>query len=233
MNDSHSPSYVLLHTPTILLPPTLAQAVVSFEGIGLVLPIYEAMGSKQHFSKVICGSMVLITSFFLALGSIGYLTFGASTDTFVTLNLDPGPFALAARAMFASAILLCYPLNIYPAIQSLEHVLGIGDSSPLDVAANPADAAGWRRAALRNLARALLVGGAYAFAIAAKDAYDNLTGLTGGLCAVPLAFIFPGLFHYKMHPDASRAAKAFDIGLVVFGAIMAPLAVVTALITWK
>ena len=186
------------------------------------------MEKKEHFSTVICGSMVLITAFFLALGSIGYLTFGATTDTFVTLNLDPGPFALASRAMFASAILLCYPLNIYPAIQSLEHVLGIGDALPHD-----ATDSGWRRAALRNTARALLVGGAYAFAIAAKDAYDNLTGLTGGLCAVPLAFIFPGLFHYKMHPEASKAAKAFDVGLVLFGAIMAPLAVVTALITWK
>ena len=173
-----------------------------------------------------------ITTSFLLLGSMGYLAFGASTSTFITLNLEAGPLAVAVRGMFAGAILLCYPLNIFPAIQSLEHLLDIDESEQ-------AQARGgwsyWRRDGdiFRNTARSLLVGSAYGFAIVARDSYDNLTGLTGGLCAVPLAFIFPGMCHYKVFRGQSAAAAAIDIGLVTFGAVMAPLAVVTALITWK
>ena len=174
--------------------------------------------------------MLGITASFLVLGSMGYFAFGADTDTFITINLHTNAFSLAARGMFASAILLCYPLNIFPAIQSVEHALGIEEPLP----SGTTHYATVLRAVHRNLARSLIVGAAYGFALIARDAYDNLTGLTGGLCAVPLAFIFPGLCHYKVFAhELSAGAKALDIGLVVFGAVMAPLAVVTALITWK
>ena len=155
---------------------------------------------------------------------------GASTSTFITLNVETNGFSLVARGMFGSAILLCYPLNIYPAIQSLELFLGIGDSLP---SGTPRAVRCWR-ALYRNAARSLGVGGAYGFALVARDAYDTLSGLTGGLCAVPLAFIFPGLCHYKLFAgEQSAAASAVDIGLVIFGSVMAPIAVVIALITWK
>ena len=74
-----------------------------------------------------------------------------------------------------------------------------------------------------------------AFAFALYAPYDNLVGLAGGLCAVPLAFVFPGWFHLRLcgGPQQTWRSRALDWTLVGFGVIMAPVAVVAALVSWK
>ena len=72
-----------------------------------------------------------------------------------------------------------------------------------------------------------------AFAFSLTAPYANLVGLAGGLCAVPLAFIFPGWFHLALCPAQSVTSKALDWLMIAFGLVMAPVAVIAALVSWR
>jgi len=204
-----------------------AQAVVAFEGIALVLPIREAMREPAHFHSVMLGCMGAGTLTLLLTGASAYLAYGETTATFVTLNLD-GPVALCVRAAFAFAVVLTYPLQLFPAMQALEEKLRL--TAPLAANATRADHRG--RLVRQCLARTCLVCAAFTFALYVP--YDNLVALAGGLCAVPLAFIFPGIFHLRLcRPPAGGGAHALDHVLIGFGGVMAPVAVIAALVSWK
>lgn len=228
-----------------------SQAAVCFEGIGLVLPIRAAMAQPDRFPAILVGCLAFIVAAFLAVGLLGFAAYGDATQTFITLNLEPSATALSLRAAFALAVLLCYPLQLFPAIQSVEHRLGLdtGAASTAASAEDDADLDGrraatgarnggagggdtWRRALLRNMVRTAIVAMAFGFAIGARDAYDSLVSFTGGLCAVPLAFLFPGLFHYLCSPEQGAWGKARDLLLFGFGLVMAVTCTVTAVATW-
>jgi len=112
-------------------------------------------------------------------------------------------------------VVLTYPLQFFPAMVALEDKLGLSDESGL----LPCCAA-----------RTCLVLAAFASSLYAP--YENLMGLAGGLCAVPLAFIFPGWFHLRLCKPRYGEGRALDITLVAFGVVMAPVAVVSAILSW-
>lgn len=243
-------------TPRIGTILFASQAAVCFEGIGLVLPIRAAMRQPERFPAILVGSLAFIVAAFLAVGLLGFAAFGDATQTFITLNLEPSATALSLRAAFALAVLLCYPLQLFPAIQSVEHWLGLTstddacasvhcDNAAADLEGRGADSCAsnsrcdgrggvdtWQRALLRNVVRTAIVAVAFGFAVGARDAYDSLVSFTGGLCAVPLAFLFPGLFHYLCCPEQGAWGKARDLLLFSFGLVMAVTCTVTAVATW-
>ena len=89
---------------------------------------------------------------------------------------------------------------------------------------------GWWLLLRQCAARTCLVGAAFTFALYAP--YDNLIGLAGGLCAVPLAFIFPGWFHLRLCSELKGWGRALDFTLIAFGTVMAPVAIVAAIVSW-
>jgi proton-coupled amino acid transporter len=203
-----------------------AQAVVAFEGIGLVLPIRNAMAEPGQFTPVLLWCSAAGTLTLLLVGASAYCAYGAQTGIFVTLNLT-GPLALLVRAAFSLATLLTYPLQLLPALQALEDKLGLSGGLPLGASAREAKV----RAVQQCLARSCLVVAAFAFSLYAP--YDNLIGLAGGLCAVPLAFIFPAWFHLRICKDQGAAGQILDVSLVVFGLIMSPVALAAAVVSWR
>ena len=216
--------YARLGTGTLLFT---AQAVVAFEGIALVLPIREAMAEPQHFRTLLLCCMTAGTFTLVATGASAYLAYGDATATWVTLNID-GPLAVYVRGAFSLAVLLTYPLQLFPAMQALEEKLGLS-RVPSTEEDDGAHSRG-RQLLLQCAARTCLVCAAFLFSLVAP--YDNLVGLAGGLCAVPLAFIFPGWFHLRICKTRSLASTAVDVVLVGFGVVMAPIAVVVAIISW-
>ena len=90
----------------------------------------------------------------------------------------PQRSALGVRVAFSLAVVLAYPLQLFPAVQALE------DKLSLACPAHPSTKLEGTRHALARLvwqcaARTGLVSAAFAFALYAP--YDNLVGLAGGL----------------------------------------------------
>jgi len=220
---THGPvvEWAILGTGTLLFS---AQAVVAFEGIALVLPIREAMREPHRFNTVIFICMGTATFALLLTGASAYAAFGEDTATFVTLNLT-GPLGLCVRGVFSLSVVLTYPLQLYPTMQALEDRLGLsappGAPPPLNRS---------RLLVLQCLARTVLVVAAFAFSLIAP--YDNLVALAGGLCAVPLAFIFPAYFHLRLCSGKGLVSKIIDVALMSFGLVMSPVAIVAAIMSW-
>ena len=104
----------------------LGTAVYAFEGIGLVLPIYDAMDtSVQHrFPVVLSRSILFLVTLFCTFASVVYLSFGSKTQAVVTLNLPSegiNPGKISVQVAYSIALILTYPLMMYPAMMVLEN----------------------------------------------------------------------------------------------------------------
>lgn len=77
-------------------------AVFAFEGIGLVLPVYESMREPEKFTRVLSGVMVGSMTLFASGGLLAYLAYGSDIQVraarrwwplvgLLTLTLAPAP----------------------------------------------------------------------------------------------------------------------------------------------
>lgn len=72
------------------LPLFFGTAIYLFEGIGLVLPLKNAMRKPKNFSKtfgVLNVGMVFLTAMFISFGFVGYWQYGENVESSMTLNL--------------------------------------------------------------------------------------------------------------------------------------------------
>jgi solute carrier family 36 (proton-coupled amino acid transporter) len=72
------------------LPLFFGTAIYLFEGIGLVLPLKNAMRKPESFSMrygVLNVGMVFLTTLFVSMGAIGYWKYGEDVASTITLNL--------------------------------------------------------------------------------------------------------------------------------------------------
>nr|XP_039272594.1 proton-coupled amino acid transporter 1-like isoform X2 [Styela clava] len=102
------------------VPMFFGTAIFAFEGIGVVLPIENAMRTPEHFPLIIYLGMALVTCLYTSVGIIGYLKFGDAICGSITLNLPVGdPLAQAAKLLYAVVILIGYLLQFYVPFQIL------------------------------------------------------------------------------------------------------------------
>ena len=102
------------------------------------------------------------------------------------------------------AILLSFPLTIYPAIRITETCFGnsSGKSSLI---------VKWQK----NIFRAILVIMLGLIAYLEREHLSIFISLVGSFCCIPLMFIYPSLFHFKI--SKSIFVRCKDVLLVVFG----------------
>jgi proton-coupled amino acid transporter len=82
------------------------------------------MKEPEKFPKVLTGVMIFISVLFTSIGSLSYATFGSSTKTVVIINLpDDDPLVQTIQLLYALAILLSIPLQLFPAIRIMEQGL--------------------------------------------------------------------------------------------------------------
>ena len=108
----------------------LVSAVYAFEGIGIILPIECAMEKPTHFPYILCVSMTIVTMIYIAFGEIVMLSFGPISDAgitkyLVTVGSVPSSLASVICVLVSTAVLLSYPLQLYPALQVLEIYFGL------------------------------------------------------------------------------------------------------------
>lgn len=108
------------------LPEFYGTAVYSFEGIGLILPIQNAMIEPERFPRVLVICMLSILVLFLFIGEVPTLAFGRIDNGSMTAVLHEyceGWFVTMANIALAFACTLSFPIQFYPAIETLERML--------------------------------------------------------------------------------------------------------------
>ena len=103
----------------------LGTAVFVFEGIGLVIPIYDGMDStvRHRFPSVLCYTISFLVAFFCFFAGIVYASFGSKTESVVTLNLPNNGInggTISVQLAYCFALVFTYPLMMYPALMILE-----------------------------------------------------------------------------------------------------------------
>ena len=201
----------------------LGTAVFSFEGVGLCLPIYNAMAPrhKPAFPALLARTMGALVAFLCAFSTVVYAALGVPA-TVVTTSLPRGRTTAYVQAAYAAAILLSYPLQITPALQVLEK-RSVPGSSLIDPSLK------WRK----NGFRAACVCSTACVALLAGDRLEQFVALVGGVCAVPLALIFPSLAHVVLAgARQSRRERAIDLACAGLGATIMVIVPVFALGGW-
>lgn len=85
-----------------------------------MLPIAESMKEPAKFNRVLDWGMLFIGGVFISIGALGYLALGNQVETIVFLNLPKRPEVTIIQFFYAIAIMLSFPLCVYPAIRITE-----------------------------------------------------------------------------------------------------------------
>ncbi|KAJ6561909.1 transmembrane amino acid transporter protein-domain-containing protein [Mycena capillaripes] len=185
-------------------------AVFSFEGVGMVIPITDAMREPHKFPKVLTGVMLGVLVLFGGAGALAYLTFGSEIQTVVLVNLDAeSKMVQSVQFIYSLAIMLSVPLQLFPAIRIMENGI-FTRSGKGDVRVK------WTK----NIFRFATVFFAALLSWFGAADLDKFVAFIGCFACVPLCYVYPAMLHYKACANTPRK-KAADIAMIVFGLVAA------------
>jgi len=188
-------------------PLLIGTAMFSFEGICLILPIAQSMKKPEQFTSVITWCIFTIGIVFIIIGAMGYMALGNDVSTVIFLDLPQGPFPNGLQFFYVVAIILSFPLCVYPAIRITEvGIFGHRDGKSSQWVK-------WQK----NLFRTVVVSSLGLISWAGSDSLDKVVSLVGCFACIPLSFIYPAMFHFKI--TTSQFYKTIDLLLIVFGTI--------------
>lgn len=170
------------------LPLFFGTAIYAFEGIGTVLPIKKGMKQPSAFGGlvgVLNTAMVVVACLYIGMGFFGFLKYGDQVKGNIAFNLPEGGVNTTVKLVFAIAIFMSYPLQMYvpvsmiwpKMVHKLDLVHGSEKYDLIDCGF-----------------RILMVTGTF-FAAAVVPRLDLCISLVGAFCSSCLAWIFPPLFH--------------------------------------
>ncbi|CAO3644143.1 unnamed protein product [Cunninghamella blakesleeana] len=188
---------------------TIGTATFSFEGIGLLIPIVEAMAEPQKFPIVTILGMVIVCVIYILIGTLSYLAYGDKIQAAVIYNFPPGDrLTISVELLYSLAVMLTMPFMLFPALKIIEN--GIfrkfqSGSKSITVKFS------------KNIYRVIIsvVCAVIAYGIGGEN-LDKFVSFVGSVACVPLCFIFPGLFHFKVAKKMWE--KILDMALVIWGA---------------
>eukprot|EP00441_Pelagodinium_beii_P015465 CAMPEP_0197661272 /NCGR_PEP_ID=MMETSP1338-20131121/51355_1 /TAXON_ID=43686 ORGANISM="Pelagodinium beii, Strain RCC1491" /NCGR_SAMPLE_ID=MMETSP1338 /ASSEMBLY_ACC=CAM_ASM_000754 /LENGTH=574 /DNA_ID=CAMNT_0043238795 /DNA_START=32 /DNA_END=1756 /DNA_ORIENTATION=+ len=180
---------------TLLCPPPRALvfmgfSVFTFEGINMVIPMYESHREKDSFDRLLIGTIVAVISIFSLFASGNVLLYGTDLKPILTLNLPEDSVAVACVPLaFAVASLCLVPLLALPTFQVLEAGFRKTGSTLQSVVANDARINTFRTSVLVFCAVLARYGGPH---------LDDFLAVVGAVCCVPLALIYPAAIHLRL-----------------------------------
>jgi proton-coupled amino acid transporter len=187
----------------------IGTCVFTFEGVGLVIPISQSMRHPEKFGQVLIWTMVVTTSIYIFVASIGYLAWGENVTQIVLKQLPENGMSIAVTILYILAITLTWPLAFFPALRIVEQgLLPHADGKQSFVHK-------WQKNILRSVLVTMLGG----VAVLMEDKLGLLVSLIGSFACVPLSFIYPAIFHLKVFPEQSLYGRLYDWFLIVFGAL--------------
>ncbi|KAL9550491.1 hypothetical protein MBANPS3_004697 [Mucor bainieri] len=186
----------------------IGTATFSFEGIGLIIPIVESMERPERFPFVLTLGMLIVCVIYILIGTISYLAYGDTIQSAVIYNFPPdNKLTIAVELLYSLAICLTAPLMLFPALKIIENGLFRKFRSGKDSLRVK-----WSKNVYRTILCVLCA--AIAFGIGG-DNLDKFVSLVGSVACVPLCFIFPGMFHWKI--CKKNIDKLWNGLLMIFG----------------
>ncbi|SGZ58486.1 CIC11C00000006069 [Sungouiella intermedia] len=207
-------------------------AVTAFEGIGLILPIEASMAHPEKFPFVLSMSMLIITALFVAIGAIGYSSFGENVKSIIILNLPLTNIAVQLiMVLYSIAVFLTAPLQLFPAIRIGELVLF---NSRLfltkEQQSHTEEGKLYHNSGkynphikwIKNILRAASVVFISCVAYLNANNIDKFVSFNGCFACIPLVYIYPPMIHlktYKTQPNQLMFFKYFDWAIIVVGVL--------------
>jgi proton-coupled amino acid transporter len=182
-------------------------AVFSFEVINFVIPMYEAHNNKHNFVNILVTTLGTLMIFFIAWGCLNYFTYGEDTQDVLTLNLPKGSaLGLIVPVAFAFASFCTAPLLLFPGTVVVEsYCVSSGSDEKMRQ---------WKKNAVRVFLSVLCT----LIAAVGADYVELFISVLGSLTCVPLAFIYPSLFHLRMC-ETTTFSKLTDM-LILFAGVV-------------
>lgn len=175
----------------------IGTAIFTFEGIGLIIPIQEAMRDQTKLPLVLGLVMVIITVIFTTSGVLSYAAYGSKTKTVILLNMpQDNKFVNAVQFIYSMAILLSTPLQFHPAIDiTSKQLFGLrtGKNNPF---------VKWSKNAFRFFMVCFCALVAW---LGAND-LDKFVSLVGSFACIPLVYIYP-VSHIPSNASGSVQTK--------------------------
>ncbi|KAM9896826.1 hypothetical protein OXX79_007254 [Metschnikowia pulcherrima] len=172
-------------------------AIFAFEGIGLIIPIQESMIYPDHFPRVLRSVIITISTIFVFIGGLGYITFGEKIDTVILLNLPQNsPFVIMVQLFYAFAIILSTPIQIFPAVRLIEQKIFSSSKS-----GKSSSLVKWSK----NLLRSVFVLCTCSVAFYGGRNLDKFVSFVGCFACIPLVYMYPPMLHLKLCCDYKNA----------------------------
>lgn len=184
-------------------------AIFAFEGIGLIIPIQEAMRKPEDFPKVLFAVVAACVVLFIGIGALGYVTYGDDVKTVIILSLPQDSFyVILIQLFYPIAIMFSVPLQLLPAIRIVERRIFKRRSGKTDPVTK------WEKNAFRIFSVALTTVIAY---YGSAD-LDHFVSFVGCFACIPLVYMYPPLLHLKSCAKTT-GSKILDISIIVLGSI--------------
>lgn len=182
-------------------------AMFSFEGIPSILPIRQAMREPSQFHGVFYKTFFPVVALYVAIGLLGYASWGEHVQAPILLDLPMNAWGIGVKLAYMLALLLSIPFFFIPVARITElWLFGVTQKGVKK----------WRKNGFRIVEIALLG----LVAVKGEQEFEKFLVVVGIVCAVPLAFIYPALFHLILCAN-DAGSKAFDIAVILFGCIAA------------
>ncbi|XP_067943940.1 proton-coupled amino acid transporter 2-like [Watersipora subatra] len=196
------------------LPLYLGTAIYAFEGIGVVLPVENAMREPAALPStfgVLNVSMTIVCVLYITVGFYGYIEFGENCYGSITLNIGSW-FGIVVQLLFSIAIFVSYGIQFYVPMTFIGPRLA---ETSLSRKIGPN--------LLNGIVRVLLVFFSYGVAAICGKNLGLLISLIGSMASAALALIFPPLFDVITFWPERQNIKYFwfmfakDLAIGVFG----------------
>jgi len=196
----------------------------TFEGIGIILPVMETTSRPDLYPKIVTSVIISITVAYVIFGNFNYFVYGYTTlheYPMITSVLPNGNiFVSLVEVIWIINLILTYPLVIHPANMVLESYIYPGWPKSR------------KRTWAKNFTRALLVAFTVVLAVALLSTLDRLESINGAFACIPLAFMLPCLFHYKLIAVTNRD-KNIDLAIVGLSLILQIVCTVITFVFWN
>ena len=182
-------------------------AISAFEGIGLVVPVRQAMADPSRFAWCLKVCIVFLTLLYLVVGGFSALVFGKHTDTIILFNMPNGMLLQILQIGYVLAISVSVPLQLFPAFEIIE--------APLFPDPQLGKKTTKTTELQRSLFRAALVVLVCLVAYMFSSILDLFVSLVGVFVCIPISFIYPPMLYLKACAS-NKKQKWSSIFLIAF-----------------